>query len=89
MHVVDALAITGDEGRCSVRKAAGSSQTSFDPRMSEWGNPPARVSLAEYIGQWRRTGRTETSKYPEEKKSTEIPGVAASETGEALKPGGL
>ena len=33
----------------------------------------ARVSLAEYIGQWRRTGRTETSKYPEEKKSTEIP----------------
>ena len=40
VHVVDALAITGDEGRCSVRKAAGSSQTSFDPRMSEWGNPP-------------------------------------------------
>ena len=85
MHVVDALAITGDEGRCSVRKASGSSQTSIDPKMSEWGNPPARVSLAEYIGQWRRTGRTETSKYPEEKKSTEIPLVAASERGLALK----
>lgn len=33
----------------------------------------------------RRTGRTETSKYPEEKKSTEIPKVAASEIGPALK----
>ena len=33
----------------------------------------------------RRTGRTETSKYPEEKKSIEIPQVAASERGLALK----
>ncbi len=39
MHMVDALAITGDEGRGSLRKAAGSWQTSFDPLMSEWGNP--------------------------------------------------
>ena len=33
----------------------------------------------------KRTGGTETSKYPEEKKSTEIPKVAASEIGTALK----
>ena len=39
VHVVDALAITGDEGRDSLRKAAGSWQTSFDPQVSEWGNP--------------------------------------------------
>ena len=39
VHVVDALAITGDEGRGSLRKAGGSWQTSFDPPMSEWGNP--------------------------------------------------
>ena len=39
VHVVDALAITGDEGRGSLRKAVGSWQTSFDPSMSEWGNP--------------------------------------------------
>ena len=39
MHVVDALAITGDEGRSSLRKAAGSWQASFDPQISEWGNP--------------------------------------------------
>jgi hypothetical protein len=31
VHVVDALAITGDEGRGSLRKATGSWQTSFDP----------------------------------------------------------
>ena len=49
MHVVDALAITGDEGRDSLRKAAGSWQMSFDPQMSEWGNPPARVLHGEYI----------------------------------------
>ncbi len=37
--MVDALAITGEEGRGSLRKAAGSWQTSIDPQMSEWGNP--------------------------------------------------
>ena len=39
VHVVDALAITGEEGRGSLRKVVGSWQTSFDPQMSEWGNP--------------------------------------------------
>ena len=38
VHVVDALAITGDEGRGSLRKASGSWQTSIDPKISEWGN---------------------------------------------------
>ena len=41
VHVVDALAITGEEGRGSLRKASGSRQTGFDPGMSEWGNPPS------------------------------------------------
>jgi hypothetical protein len=83
--MVDALAIIGDEGRCSLRKASGSRQTDFDPEMSEWGNPPLiEVSHTEYIGVWKRTWRTETSKYPEEKKSTEIPKVAASEIGRAV-----
>ena len=51
MYVVDALAITGDEGRGSLRKAAGSRQTDFDPQMSEWGNPPVlQVTRSEYIG---------------------------------------
>ena len=75
MHQVDALAMIGDEGRVSLRKARGSWQNSYDPAMSEWGNPPHlnAVSLSEYIGQEKRTRRTEPSKYPEEKKSTEIP----------------
>ena len=39
--------------------------------------------MTEYIGSWRRTRGTETSKYPQEKKSIEIPQVAASERGTA------
>ena len=41
---------------------------------------------AEHIGWAETTWGTETSKYPEEKKSTEIPVVAASETGHSLNP---
>ena len=43
--MVDALAITGDEGRGSLRKASGSWQTSFDPEISEWGNPLCKEYL--------------------------------------------
>ena len=39
VHVVDALAMIGDEGRDSLRKAAGSRQMGADPQISEWGNP--------------------------------------------------
>ena len=44
-----------------------------------------RVSHAEYIGMGGDTRGSETSQYPEEQKSTEIPLVAASERGPALK----
>ncbi len=40
---------------------------------------------AEYIGAVEITWGSETSQYPEEKKSTEIPLVVASERGAALK----
>jgi hypothetical protein len=40
----------GDERRDSLRKASGSWQISFDPEVSEWGNPPLGVSHTEYIG---------------------------------------
>ena len=52
------------------------------------GQPTIRngmVLFTESIGVERYTGGTETSKYPEEKKSTEIPPVAASDRGVALK----
>ena len=55
-----------------------------DPRVSEWENPargrPAPPG-AELIGARGATGGTETSKYPEEEKSNEIPRVVASERG--------
>ncbi len=41
----------------------------------------AWTSPAEYIGGGRQTRGTDTSQYPEEEKSTEIPLVAASERG--------
>ena len=52
------------------------------------------VLPAEHIGREEVSGGTETSQYPEEKKSTEIPGVVASEMGIAQTlvaewPGGL
>ena len=54
--------------------------------MPEWGNPPGvmpgRPELNQ-IGSREATGGTETSKYPEEEKSTENPLVAASESGRA------
>ena len=55
--MADALAITGDEGRGSLRKFSGSWQTSFDPEVSEWGNPAEvmlRNFLVEYIDQEKR-----------------------------------
>ena len=42
--------------------------------------------LSEHIGFVRATRGTETSKYPEEKKSTEIALVAASERADEPKP---
>ena len=47
----------------------------------------AWTSPAEYIGGEKQTRGTETSKYPEEEKSTEIPSVAASEGGTAQTDG--
>ncbi len=53
-----------------------------ESKIPEWGNP---TTYGSYPACRRRTRGTETSKYPEEKKSTEIPLVAASERGPALK----
>ena len=40
-RTVDALVQYGDEGRRSLRKAPGRWQATFDPEISEWGNPSA------------------------------------------------
>ncbi len=51
--------------------------------MGKPGGGHAPSPVAEFIGHEEPTGRTETSKYPEEKKSNETPLVAASERGRA------
>ncbi len=54
---MDALTSKDDEGRRSLRKASVRWQPTFDPGMSEWGNPlHTRKRYAElcseYIGAW-------------------------------------
>ena len=64
----------------------GEPQAGVDPKIPEWGNPTEVILgylIAEYIGYERRTRGTETSQYPQEKKSNEIPLVVASERGTA------
>ena len=70
---VDALAPDADEGRGWLRYATGSCRPSFDPWISEWGNPagvmPCHPGLNK-IGPVEGTGGIETSQYPEERKAT-------------------
>src|SRR5690349_12925529 len=73
---VDALAPDADEGRGWLRKATGSCRPSFDPWMSEWGNPAPVMGChpcLNEIGQEEGTGGTETSQYLEERKATATP----------------
>jgi len=68
-------------------KPRGIARFNRDPRISEWGNPAPVMGChlpgGDILKRQKGTGGTETSKYPEEKKSTEIPLVAASEEGRA------
>ena len=62
--------------------------------MGKPGGSHVSSLISEYIGYVEGTWGTETSKYPEENTSTEIPLVAASERGTAktflvLKPTGV
>ena len=52
----------------------------IDPQISEWGNP---LDWRSSISQERSTRGTETSQYPQEKKTKVIPLVVASERGVA------
>ena len=74
-----------EEGRAKLRKAAVSCKEAKNRRYPNGGTRllEEQSSMTEYIGHERGTRGTETSKYPEEKKTRVIPGVAASETGEA------
>ena len=56
-------------------------QTTFDPEISEWGNPVplAEPSIGEFIAGGKPTEGSETSQYLQEEKVTTIALVAASE----------
>ena len=75
------LVLTKDAPNGETRRGAVRTQRSVDIRMGKPGISNVMSSLTEYIGQVRGTRRTETSKYPEEKKTKVIPIVAASEQG--------
>ena len=68
---------------CDKPRGGANGLRSGDARMGEpaWGH--AQAPPPELIGREEATGGTETSKYPEEGKSTENPRVAASESGRA------
>jgi hypothetical protein len=80
--VGDAWAHGGDEGRGKLRKARGSGTHALIPR---WPNGETRLGASSVITPQgvKRTRGTETSQYPEEEKSSEMPLVAASERGRA------
>ena len=82
---VNALELSDEEGRGKLRKATGRSKHPVIRRCPNGVTRPggAWSCMSESIGHARKTRGTEPSKYPKEKKSTEIPGVAASETGRA------
>ncbi len=42
---VDALALRADERRDKLRISFGEEQISFDPEISEWGNPAEQTSV--------------------------------------------
>ena len=67
----------------ACEKLRGAGKQALSRRCPNGETHPFRVSISEYIGDVKRTEWTETSKYPEEKKSTEIPRVVASEIGSA------
>ena len=76
-----------DVGACEKPRGAGTQALIRGCPNGETHLAQARYRQTEYIGLVKLTRGTETSKYPEEKKSTEIPSVAASERGAALKSG--
>jgi hypothetical protein len=81
----DALELSGEEGRGKLRKAAGKSKHLL---IRRYPNVVTQSVNTDYravnkIAVRSETQGTEPSKYLEEKKSTEIPRVAASEMGGA------
>ena len=79
--MVDAQTKRGEEGRTRLRKATRSCQETL---IRGYPNGATQYMETYITPQGEQTRGSETSQYPQEKKSIEIPKVAASEMGEAL-----
>ena len=66
-HMVDALALSADEGRGHAAKSLGEVLATSDPRESEWGNPTWRQVTDPLDGR-REPGELKHLTYPEEKR---------------------
>ena len=75
----NAQALRGDEGRDKLRKVAGIGTYKL---IRKYPNGETHY-IEDIVSARRQTRGTETSKYPEEKKTKVIPLVVASESGEA------
>jgi len=72
-----------DVGGCEKLRGAADQASIRRYPNGETHRSMTAVLLPEYIGQVEGTGGTETSQYPEERKATATPPVAASEKGRA------
>jgi hypothetical protein len=66
------LASVGDEGRGVAAISFGEPLAGYDPEISEWGNPSRLIAGHRRVNPIARrgdTGGSETSEYPEEKKT--------------------
>ena len=72
---------TKDAASCDKLRRGAHARRPADLRMGEPAGARPPAPPAESIGRAEATRGTETSKYPEEEKSNEIPPVAASERG--------
>ena len=80
---MNALALRGEEGRSTLRKDTGSCEQALI-RIYPNGETHRAICIATGIDTVaKRTQGTETSKYLQERKSTETPKVVASEIGPA------
>ena len=78
---MDALALVAEDGRGKTAISPGELSSKPSRGFPNGDNPPGQNSGT--CQKQEGTRGTETSKYPEEKKTTVIPLVAASERGEA------
>ena len=80
---MNALALRGEEGRSTLRKDTGSCEQALI-RIYPNGETHRAICIATGIHTVaKRTQGTDTSKYLQERKSTETPKVVASEIGSA------